>query len=95
MNLLSGNFTLQLELTLESLLSQVVAAVGSVEDNQSSSSLNVSVGGDDSEGAGMPLKKSSTKLRLNGRLIQVVETQVSCSRGDVPINASIIKMETL
>jgi hypothetical protein len=95
MNLLSGNFSLQLELTLESLLSQAVAAVGPDKDDQSPSSLNFSVEGDDSGGAGMPLEKSSTKLRLNGHLIQVVETQISCGRGDVPINASIIEMETL
>jgi hypothetical protein len=95
MNLLSGNFSLQLDLTLESLLSQAVAAIESGESNQSPSSTCSSAEEGKSGVKGLPLIRSSTKVALNGQMIQVMEAQICCNHGDGPINATVIKMETL
>lgn len=95
MSLLSGNFSMRLELSLASLLSRAVAAVESDENNQSPPSPYSSAEGGESGVEGLPLKKTSIKVKLNGHMIQVVETQVCCNQGDVPINAAVIKMETL
>jgi hypothetical protein len=95
MNLLSGNFSMRLELSLVSLLSQAVAAVESGENHGPPPSPHFSIEGDESGVEGLPVKKTRTKVKLNGHFIQVVETQIRCKQGDVPINAAVIKMETL
>lgn len=90
MNLLSGNFIMQLDLTLEALRSQFVGESESDVHDQSPLSPN-----NTAEVDGLPLKKISTKLALNGQMIQVLETQICCTQGDVPLNATVIEMETL
>jgi hypothetical protein len=44
---------------------------------------------------GLPLRKFSTKVALNGQMIQVMEARICCDNGDGPVNATVIKMETL
>ena len=95
MNLLSGNFSVRLELSLTSLLSQAVAAVESGENHLSPLSAHLFIEGDESGVDGLPLKKSSIKAKLNCHMTQVVETHICCNRGDIPINAAVIKMETI
>jgi hypothetical protein len=95
MNLLSGNFSLQLELTLASLLARAVESADPDEDGRSPSTGTTPP---EEAGTGVgspPLKRSSTKVALEGHLIQVEETRIGGTRGDASINASIIKMETL
>jgi hypothetical protein len=92
MNLLSGNFSLQLDLTLESLLSRAVAAAES-EENNPSPYCSAEEGG--SGVKGLPVRKSSTKVALNGQVIQVMEARICCDHGDGPITATVIEMETL
>jgi hypothetical protein len=86
---------MRLELSLASLLSQATALVESGEALLSPLSPDFSGENDQSEADSLPLKQSSSMIKLNGNVIQVVETQISCKLGDAPINAAIIKMEAL
>ncbi len=94
MNPLSGKFSMRLELSLASLLSRVIAAAESDENGHSPQSPDHSIE-DDSGLSGLPFNKTSTKFNLNGHMIQVVETRICCSQGNTPIDATVIKMETL
>ncbi len=95
MKLLSGDFSMRLELSLASLLSRAVAAVESDENGHSPQSPDCSIEDDDSEVEGPPFKKTSIKVRLDGQMIQVVETRIRINQGDAPINATVIQMETI
>ena len=93
MNLLSGNITVRLELSLASLLSRAVAAVEPGENHRSPLSAHFSIKGGESGVDDLPGKKADAKVKLNCHMIQVVETQICCNRGDVPVNATVFTME--
>lgn len=60
------------------------------EQNQTSLSPYFFVEGDDSGTERLPLKKTSTRVKLNGYMARVVVTQLYRNQGDKPINATYI-----
>ncbi len=95
MNLLSGNLSVRLELSLTSLLSQAVVAVGSGENQRPPLSAHFSIESDESGVDDLSRKQDSAKVKLNCHLIQVVETKICCNRSNAPITAAVFKMETI
>ena len=90
MNLLSAKSTLQLILSLALLLPQAFAATETGEAGQSSLSPYFFIEGDDSGVERLPLKKTHTKVKLNGYMAHVVVTQIYRNQGSAPINATYI-----
>jgi Ca-activated chloride channel family protein len=90
MKLLSGNLSMRLVLSLLLLLAQTFAAAEPGENSRSSLSPYFFIEGGDSGVESLPLKKTSTKAKLNGYMAHVVVTQIYRNQGDTPINATYI-----
>jgi Ca-activated chloride channel family protein len=81
---------MRLLLSMVLLLPQAFAAADTGENSQTSLSPYFFIEGDDSGTESLPLKKTSTKVKLNGYMAHVVVTQIYHNRGDTPINATYI-----
>jgi Ca-activated chloride channel family protein len=90
MNALIGNSPFRLLLLLLLLLPLAVATADTGEHGPSSLSPYFLVEGDDSGGERLPLKKTSTRVKLNGYMARVVVTQLYRNQGTQPINATYI-----
>jgi Ca-activated chloride channel family protein len=81
---------MRLVLSLVLLLPQALVAAETGDNNQSSLSPYFFIEGDDSGVESLPLKKTSTKVKLNGYMAHVVVTQIYRNQGNTAINATYI-----
>jgi Ca-activated chloride channel family protein len=81
---------MRLLLSLALLLPLAFAVADTGEDGRSPLSPYFYIEGADSEVESLPLKKTSTKVKLNGYMAHVVVTQIYRNQGSTPINATYI-----